>query len=184
MATSKATTQARAVRAVVAQTGANAEDSLSGQEGMFDSQPSLTELGGKPAAVGSLQHLREIVRQSTVAQSSAVAVARSAILSDESLADVRQALLDEVGASDVKSLGELDAALNRWWKKHSSDRVAHKNERKQQADAFEYEQRMQGVDDILEMGRQAGAEWDAESARRKNSACANTRNILSQAVSR
>lgn len=29
--------------------GANAEDSLSGQGGMFDSQPSLTELGGKPA---------------------------------------------------------------------------------------------------------------------------------------
>ena len=29
--------------------GANAEDSLSGQAGMFDSQPSLSELGGKPA---------------------------------------------------------------------------------------------------------------------------------------
>ncbi|SFI68587.1 hypothetical protein SAMN05216206_2744 [Pseudomonas guineae] len=28
--------------------GVNADDSLSGQSGMFDSQPSLTELGGKP----------------------------------------------------------------------------------------------------------------------------------------
>lgn len=121
-------------------------------------------LGKKGVAVGDLQHLRQIVRQSNVPAKNAIAAARAAITSPDRTDAERQALLEEVGATGAGSLAELNAALDKWWKRHFRERAAHKAKGKAEVEAFERQRREQDVEDTLALGRQAAAELDGRRA--------------------
>lgn len=111
-----------------------------------------------------VDYLREIVRQSNVPAKEAIAAARAAIRNPDRTTAERQTLLEEVGATGAGSLAELNAALDKWWKRHSSERAAHKAKGQAEVEAFERQRREQDVEDTLALGRQAAAELDGRRA--------------------